>query len=61
MLPGRVRNERQVETELGLLAGGGPHGLVPGQEAEVLLRPDDILHDDDSPLRAEVVNRAFRG
>ena len=61
MLPGRVRDERQVETELGLLAGGRPHGLAVGAEAEVLLRPDDILHDDDSPLRAEVVNRAFRG
>ena len=61
MLPARVRDERQVETELGLLAGGRPHGLAVGEEAEVLLRPDDILHDDDSPLRAEVVNRAFRG
>ena len=61
MLPGRVRNERQVETELGLLAGGRPHGLAVGEEAEVLLRPDDILHDDDSLLQAEVVNRAFRG
>ena len=61
MLPARVRDERQVETELGLLAGGRPHGLAVGEEAEVLLRPDDILHDDDSPLRAEVINRAFRG
>jgi len=27
----------------------------------VLLRPDDIIHDDDSLLLAEVENKAFRG
>jgi iron(III) transport system ATP-binding protein len=27
----------------------------------VLLRPDDILHDDASPLQAEVLHKAFRG
>src|SRR3569833_566794 len=30
-------------------------------EVDVLLRPDDIVHDDDSLLLAEVVNNAFRG
>ena len=61
MLPGRAVDEWRVETELGLLAGARTHGLVPGTRAEILLRPDDILHDDESPLQAEVVNRAFRG
>jgi iron(III) transport system ATP-binding protein len=27
----------------------------------VLLRPDDVIHDDASALRAEVVQKAFRG
>ena len=27
----------------------------------VLLRPDDVVHDDVSGLRAEVVRKAFRG
>jgi iron(III) transport system ATP-binding protein len=27
----------------------------------LLLRPDDVLHDDASPLKAEVVKKAFRG
>ncbi|RPH59857.1 MAG: ABC transporter ATP-binding protein [Burkholderiales bacterium] len=30
-------------------------------EVTVLLRPDDVVHDDSSPLRAEVVRKAFRG
>ena len=32
-----------------------------GTMVDVLLRPDDILHDDSSPLRAEVLHKAFRG
>jgi iron(III) transport system ATP-binding protein len=61
MLPGRVVDDLQVETELGILAGRQPHGLTAGRHAEVLLRPDDVLHDDASQLKATVVGRAFRG
>ena len=28
---------------------------------DVLLRPDDVVHDDASPITAEVVTKAFRG
>ena len=28
---------------------------------DVLLRPDDIVHDDASPWQAEVAAKAFRG
>jgi iron(III) transport system ATP-binding protein len=28
---------------------------------EVMLRPDDIIHDDDSPTEARIVSRVFRG
>jgi iron(III) transport system ATP-binding protein len=28
---------------------------------DVLLRPDDIVHDDASALKAEVLAKAFRG
>lgn len=61
ILSGEVVNERGVQTELGLLAGTGPHGLVKGQAAEVLIRPDDLLYDEASPCRASVVDCAFRG
>jgi iron(III) transport system ATP-binding protein len=27
----------------------------------VLVRPDDIIHDDDSPIRATVLHKSFRG
>ena len=27
----------------------------------MLIRPDDIIHDDASPVRARVLHKAFRG
>ena len=32
-----------------------------GQRVQVLLRPDDVVHDDASPIRANVVHKGFRG
>ena len=32
-----------------------------GGECDVLLRADDIVHDDDAPLKAEIIRKAFRG
>ena len=67
-LPAKVLNNRQVEIELGLLEGDIPEVCNLGCDAcgrgclaEVLLRPDDVLHDDHSPMQAEVVHKAFRG
>ncbi|MCW7541511.1 ABC transporter ATP-binding protein [Aquabacterium sp. A7-Y] len=33
----------------------------PGGECEVLLRADDIVHDDASPVKAKIERKAFRG
>ena len=30
-------------------------------QCEVLLRADDIVHDDDAPVKAEIMRKAFRG
>ena len=32
-----------------------------GRDVSLLLRPDDVLHDDASPVKAEVLKKAFRG
>ncbi len=61
LLPGRLGGEGRVSTELGELWGTPPAGCAAGEPVEVLVRPDDVVHDDASPLRAEVVDRAFRG
>jgi iron(III) transport system ATP-binding protein len=57
-LPARAINGRQLEIELGVLSAEMPHG---GGALEVLLRPDDVVHDDAAPTMAEVVHKAFRG
>jgi iron(III) transport system ATP-binding protein len=33
----------------------------PGGACDVLLRADDIVHDDSAPVKAEIVRKAFRG
>jgi iron(III) transport system ATP-binding protein len=56
-LPARARGGGELEIELGVLQGdGGGNGSL-----EVLLRPDDVVHDDAAPTQAEVVHKAFRG
>ncbi len=68
LLPAKVLNARQVQIELGVLEGDIPTDCGLGCEAcghgcraDVLLRPDDVVHDDTAPTRAEVVHKAFRG
>jgi iron(III) transport system ATP-binding protein len=67
-LPARVLNAHRVEIELGVLEGDVPLACRQGCDAcgrgcmaDVLLRPDDIVHDDASSMKAEVVKKAFRG
>jgi iron(III) transport system ATP-binding protein len=56
-LPARVGAGGRLEIELGIL-----HGSPNGKEnVEVLLRPDDVIHDDAATTQAEVVHKAFRG
>jgi iron(III) transport system ATP-binding protein len=50
-----------VETELGIYRGEHPYAWGKGTPIEVLLRPDDIVPDAASPLKAEVVQKAFKG
>ena len=59
LLPGRRNANGRIRTELGVLRG--EQVGTDADDVEVLLRPDDIAHDDASPLCARVVRKAFRG
>lgn len=68
LLPGTVANGNNVEMELGTLISDVPvecsetcANCGDGCAVDVLLRPDDIIHDDRSDLQAEVLHKAFRG
>lgn len=60
-IPGTCLGDGNVATELGTLPANF-FQRVPGNNAvQVLLRPDDVVHDDGSTMRAEVAHKAFRG
>jgi iron(III) transport system ATP-binding protein len=54
---------KHVVTPLGELHDISPEVLeaLPIGECDVLLRADDIVHDDASPVQAQIVRKAFRG
>ena len=60
-LPGAIVNDGRIKLDLGILDARLPQRFPQGTVVDVLLRPDDILHDDASPLQAEVLHKAFRG
>ena len=64
----QVLGAHQLRLQLDEVSGGDAvfttsHALPfsPGAFVEVLLRPDDVLHDDASPIQARVVHKAFKG
>ncbi len=61
ILEGTVNSPQEVDTELGLIVGSVPDGYKQGCPVDILVRPDDILHDDDANEFAEVIDKAFRG
>jgi iron(III) transport system ATP-binding protein len=53
-----------VQTPLGELDDAAECPLpeaYPAGECDVLLRADDIVHDDESPVKARIERKAFRG
>jgi iron(III) transport system ATP-binding protein len=61
LIPGAVIGNGHVTCELGEMPGEIPEEWPRGTRVEVLVRPDDIIHDDSSPLQASVISKAFRG
>jgi len=61
-----TRDERSlmVKTVLGELTDISESTLpsaYPDGHCDVLLRADDIVHDDDAPVKAQIVRKLFRG
>jgi iron(III) transport system ATP-binding protein len=61
MIPGGVIERGEVETALGRLKGRFVRDVSQGGRVELLLRPDDVIHDDGSPLQLEIVDKVFQG
>jgi iron(III) transport system ATP-binding protein len=61
LIDARAGQSDAIQTVLGTLKHCPGCSIKAGDEISLLLRPDDVLHDDASPLKAEVVKKAFRG
>ncbi|MGB1801171.1 MAG: ABC transporter ATP-binding protein [Gammaproteobacteria bacterium] len=61
LISGEMISDEEVKTELGNITGSSKHAIDVGTQVNVLIRPDDILHDDDSAMTAKVRDKAFRG
>jgi iron(III) transport system ATP-binding protein len=60
-MAGEITGPGTVRTELGVLRTNGGQQWSAGNHVDLLLRPDDVIHDDASELRAEICQRSFRG
>ena len=56
-----VVSDQMLQSTFGLHAFENDYGLKIDDQVEILLRPDDILHDDASPLTGTIVRKSFRG
>ncbi|MBA57370.1 MAG: iron ABC transporter ATP-binding protein [Pseudomonadales bacterium] len=58
---GKALSPDLVDTEMGVIRGNRAYQWVPESPVDILLRPDDILPDPDSPLQAKVLQKTFTG
>ena len=58
---GTIVADGAIETSVGLIRANGHRPWYSGCRVDLLLRPDDVIHDDASELRARICQRAFRG
>ena len=60
----QINQQVVVQTPLGDLTDVAECPLpcaFAGGACDVLLRADDIVHDDEAPVKAEIIRKAFRG
>jgi len=61
IIPATVEGPNTVRTDLGVIQGDSRIDAEPGTMVDILIRPDDVIHDDESEDSAIVVEKAFRG
>jgi iron(III) transport system ATP-binding protein len=61
IVPATIESENSLRTDFGLITGKKRFNQDSGTLVDVLIRPDDVIHDDDSSETAIVVEKYFRG
>ena len=60
-LDAMILDNNRIESELAVLEGDLGGNAHAGSKIQLLVRPDDIVHDDDSKMTARIRKKAFRG
>lgn len=60
-VPGKARGPDIIESELGIIHGNRAYNWPAGTLVDILIRPDDIVYDEESDLRPKVVEKTFAG
>jgi len=58
---GNTLENNEIQTELGIIEGELSNKFDVGTQIELLVRPDDIVHDERSTSKATVIAKDFRG
>ena len=61
IIRGTVSAPRQVSCGLGELTGDLSLPCESGCHVDLLVRPEDVLHNDDSAVKARILHKSFRG
>lgn len=60
-LSATVENKNKLNSSLGVFPINPVNEFMQGDQVVFLVRPDDIIHDDESKTLAKVVGRSFQG
>ncbi len=61
MIPGEVTQAGDIQSALGKIRGEFVKQPRAGERVELLIRPDDVVHDDESDFKLRIVDKVFQG
>ena len=62
LIPAKVLDDNSLENEeLGIIKGKFVKPFPVGSNVKLLLQPEDLIHDDKSNLKFDVIDRRFKG
>ena len=61
MIDAKIASSRSVSSPLGVLTNDEDLQYPIDSGVQIFLRPDDLIHDDDSSYQAKLVGKHFRG
>ena len=61
LLDGHILENGNVEYPLGTIIHNNPNHLLPGSRVHVFVRPEQVILDSSSKVRAKIISHVFRG